>query len=104
MTVFTYWPLLLLLVYRMTPSLPKQGSSVNFILEPDKKDTMEGTKTRSNRGARLKLKKFWGKATLSGGYLDGYGGLGGVTKLLHFDYKDIPEKRQRFLDARFLHK
>ena len=53
---------------------------------------------------RGRFQKIWGKATLSGGYLDGYGGLGAITKLLNFKYTKISARKQCFLDTRFLYK
>lgn len=50
------------------------------------------------------VKQFVDKVTFSGGYRGGFGGLGAVTKLLHFKYKNIPQSLQRQLDNMLLHK
>jgi len=50
------------------------------------------------------MKKIVDKVTVSGGYLGGGGGLGAITRLLHFEYKNMSVKVQRDLDNKLLHK
>ena len=53
---------------------------------------------------RERIKKVWDKVTLGGGYVGGAGGLGTITKLLHFKYKNMSPEQQRLLDSKLLHK
>lgn len=50
------------------------------------------------------VKKFVDKVTLSGGYLGGGGGLGAITRLLNFKYKNMSPEVQKELDNKLLHK
>lgn len=60
--------------------------------------------TRPAQVRRNRIKEILRKVTLSGGYQTGFGGLGGITKLLHFQYKSIDPSIQRELDSQLLHK
>lgn len=50
------------------------------------------------------VKKFVDQVTLSGGYVGGVGGLGTITRLLHFKYKNMSPDLQKELDSKLLHK
>ena len=57
------------------------------------------------RRDRIKgVKSFVKKVTFTGGYGSGSGGLGAVTKLLHFDYINLRPGIQKELDNQLLHK
>ncbi len=62
-------------------------------------------KPKSVRRNQIKeAKKVWDKVTLNQGYVGGAGGLGAITKLLHFKYKNLSPKLQKQLDNKLLHK
>ena len=56
------------------------------------------------QAVKEEVKEIFDKATFNGGYRGGFGGLGTVTKLLHFKYKNMPQSVQRQLDHMLLHK
>ena len=53
---------------------------------------------------KSKARKWFDLVTLAGNYVDGYGGLGGITRLLHFEYKKLDKKVKRKMDNYLLHK
>ena len=62
-------------------------------------------KSESVRREKIQgVKKFVNKVTLSGGYFGGSGGLGTITKLLNFRYKNMSPSLQKELDNKLLHK
>lgn len=67
--------------------------------------SFEPLKSESVRREKISdVKEFVNKVTLSGGYLKGSGGLGTITKLLHFKYKNMSASLQKELDNKLLHK